>query len=57
MKQKIVGRNYATIVINLQVMQNHPIAGGNDEFRYLGKFQRNNPPTFKGSCDTNGVQT
>lgn len=38
-------------------MQNQPNVGGNDEFRHLGKFQRNNPPTFKGRYDHDGAQT
>ncbi|XP_050878328.1 uncharacterized protein LOC127082149 [Lathyrus oleraceus] len=39
------------------VEPNQPNAGGNDEFRHLGKFQRNNPPTFKGRYDPDGTQT
>lgn len=38
-------------------MQNQPNAGGKDEFRHLGKFQRNNLPTFKGRYDPDGAQT
>ncbi|XP_050918841.1 uncharacterized protein LOC127136305 [Lathyrus oleraceus] len=45
------GRNDVVTVVNLQVVaravQNRPNVGGEDEFRYLGKFQRNNLPTFK----------
>ncbi|XP_050916216.1 uncharacterized protein LOC127131336 [Lathyrus oleraceus] len=37
--------------------QNHPNACGNDEFQHLGKFQRNNLPTFNGKYDPDGAQT
>lgn len=36
-------------------MQNNQ-QGGNDEFRSLGKFQSNNPPTFKDRYDPEGAQ-
>lgn len=37
-----------------QELQNHNEMVG--EFRRLGKFQRNNPPTFKGRYDPYGAQ-
>ncbi|XP_050874961.1 uncharacterized protein LOC127078558 [Lathyrus oleraceus] len=37
--------------------ENQPNVGGNDEFRHFGKFQRNNPPTFKGRYDPDGART
>lgn len=37
-----------------QVVQNKQ-NGGNDEFCNLEKFQRNNPPTFKGRYNPNGA--
>ncbi|XP_050878076.1 uncharacterized protein LOC127081892 [Lathyrus oleraceus] len=36
--------------------QNGGAGGAPDEFRALGKFQRNNPPTFKGSHHLEGTQ-
>lgn len=47
----------AALQVVAQVVQNQPNAGENDEFRYLRKFQRNNPPTFKGRYNPEGVQT
>ena len=42
----------------VQALQNQAQsnAGGDGEFRYLEKFQRNNPPTFKGRYDPDGAQ-
>lgn len=57
----MAGRNDVVTVVALQVvaraMQNQPNVGGDDEFRYLGKFQRNNPPTFKGRYNPDGALT
>ncbi|XP_050895762.1 uncharacterized protein LOC127102434 [Lathyrus oleraceus] len=41
---------------NAQNNQNGRARGAPDEFRALGKFQRNSPPTFKGSHDPEGAQ-
>lgn len=64
------GRNDEAIVESLQTMsqampQENTVLqanqnnqnGGVDEFHGLGKFQRNNPPTFKGRYDLEGAQT
>lgn len=56
-KQKMDGRNNAALQAVAQAVQNQPNAGGNDRFRHLGKFQSNNPPTFKGRYDLDGAQT
>lgn len=52
------GRNDGVIVVALQVVaqivQNNQDRG-NDEFRNLGKFQRNNLPTLKGRYDPNAT--
>ncbi|XP_050896744.1 uncharacterized protein LOC127103536 [Lathyrus oleraceus] len=40
-----------------QNQQNHQNGGENDEFRGLGRFQRNNTSIFKGTHDPDGVQT
>ncbi|XP_050916551.1 uncharacterized protein LOC127131680 [Lathyrus oleraceus] len=57
----MAGRNDVAIADALQVVaqavQNQPNAGGNNEFQYLRKFQRNNPPTFKGRYDPDGAHT
>lgn len=50
------GRNNQAIAEALGVMAQalqvqHNQYGAGDEFRELGKFQRNNPPTFKGIYD------
>lgn len=37
-------------------MQNQNNAGGDGEFRYLEKFQRNNPPIINGKYDPDAVQ-
>lgn len=56
------GRNYRAIADVMQAMAHalqHQVqnnAGGDGEFRYLEKFQRNNPPTFKGRYDPDGAQ-
>ncbi|XP_050897976.1 uncharacterized protein LOC127104875 [Lathyrus oleraceus] len=39
------------------IIQNQPNANGNDEFRHLGKFQRNNLPAFKSRYDPDGAHT
>lgn len=56
----MVGKNDVAIPAALkamaQVVQNQPNAGGNDEFHNLGKFQRNNPPSFKGRYVPDGAQ-
>ncbi|XP_050909666.1 uncharacterized protein LOC127123498 [Lathyrus oleraceus] len=36
---------------------NHQIGGAVDGSRDLSRFQRNNPPTFKGRCDLEGAQS
>lgn len=41
---------------NAQNNQNGGAIGALDEFHTLGKFQRNNSPTFKGSYDPEGTQ-
>lgn len=59
----MVGRNDRTIVdaleavgsVMAQVNQNQN--GGADGILGLGKFQRNNPHTFKGIYDLEGAQT
>ncbi|XP_050889553.1 uncharacterized protein LOC127094821 [Lathyrus oleraceus] len=51
----MAGRNDGVIFSVLQVVQNNQ-NGRNDEFRNLGKFHRNNPPTFKGMYDMDGAQ-
>lgn len=56
----MAGRNdvaiAATLQVVAQVVKNQPNAGGNDEFRHLGKFQRNNLPAFKCRYDPDGAQ-
>ncbi|XP_050908927.1 uncharacterized protein LOC127122669 [Lathyrus oleraceus] len=65
-EKKMAGRNDRAIAEALeslaQVMaqtaqnnQNGGAGGAPDEFRALGRFQRNNPPTFKGSHDPEGA--
>jgi len=39
----------------LQGAQQHH-QGGNNEFRVLGRFQKNNPLTFKGRYDPEGAK-
>ncbi|CAL5184130.1 unnamed protein product [Lathyrus oleraceus] len=55
----MVGRNDGVIVAALQIvaqaMQNNQNRG-NGEFRNMGKFQRNSPPTFKGRYVSDGAQ-
>lgn len=56
------GRNDRAIADAIQAMvqaSQHQVqynAGGDDEFRYLEKFQRNNLPTYKGRYDLDGAQ-
>ncbi|XP_050915452.1 uncharacterized protein LOC127130495 [Lathyrus oleraceus] len=47
----------AALQVVAQVVQNQLNAGGNDEFRPLGKLQKNNPLTFKDMYDPDGEQT
>ena len=39
-----------------QVVQNLPNAGADVEFRNLDKFQKNHPPSFRGTYDPDGAQ-
>ena len=53
------GRNDRTIVNALETMAQSLWGKQNqagNEFRWLGKFHRNNPPTFKGIYDSEGAQ-
>lgn len=43
--------------VNDVLQVNHNQNAGVDEFSGLGKFQRNNSPTFKGRYDLEGAQT
>ncbi|XP_058775298.1 uncharacterized protein LOC131649556 [Vicia villosa] len=55
----MAGRNNIAIVVSLeamaQAMQNQSNAGANGESHSLATFQRENPPTFKGKYDPEGV--
>ena len=55
----MAGRNDTAIAAAFeamaQVLQNQPNADENVESRSLATFQRENPPTFKGKFDPDGV--
>lgn len=42
----------ASMAQAMQAQHNPPV----DEYKSLGRFQRNNPPTFKGRYDPDGVE-
>ena len=60
----MAGRNDCVIAYTLETLaqviaqntQNNQNGGAPDEFCALGKFQRNNPLTFKGSHDPESAQ-
>lgn len=49
-------KQWLNVYKNQQGLINHN-SRENDEFRALERFQRNNPPTFKGRHDRDGSQT
>ena len=55
----MAGRNDRAIADALQALANamENQAGGNAEYHGLDRFQRNNPPTFRGGYDLEGAET
>lgn len=50
---RAIAEALAAMAQAMQAQQNPPV----DEFRSLSRFQKNNPPTFKGRYDSDGAQT
>ena len=55
----MAGKNDRAIADALQALANamENQAGGNAEYHGLDRFQRNNPPTFRGGYDPEGAET
>ena len=49
---RAIAEALAAMAQAMQAQQNPPV----DEFRNLGRFLKNNPPTFKGRYDPDGAQ-